>query len=309
MRILSVSWPEYSAVLHGIRRKVFIDEQQVNPQEEWDGLDEPTSTQHFVVLHEEEAIATARLLPDGKLGRMAVLREHRGQGVGCELLHHIISYALSNKFNALFLHAQTHALPFYEKSGFKAYDEEFFEAGIAHRKMKLELGDKRIVDKIYGDQVLRLETVDQFRLHFKQITEAANRTLDILSHHLEKLLYADGGFVEAISGVARYSANSMVRILLRDSAPLNGANHPLVLLAQRLPSRVIIRTLTEQPQNQDMAYVITDRKRLVYFNDESELVGFACYQAAAEAAHQLNEFEHLWDRHSKSDPNLARLHL
>src|SRR5690606_33294016 len=125
--------------------------------EEWDGLDEPASTQHFVVLQDDEAIATARLLPDGKLGRMAVLREHRGQGVGREMLHHIVSYALSNQFKALFLHAQTHALPFYEKSGFKAYGEEFLEAGIAHRKMKLELGDKRIVDELYSDQVLRLE--------------------------------------------------------------------------------------------------------------------------------------------------------
>lgn len=309
MRILSVSWPEYSAVLHGIRHKVFIEEQQVSPYEEWDGLDEPASTQHFVVLQDDEAIATARLLPDGKLGRMAVLREYRGQGVGREMLHHIVSYALSNRFKALFLHAQTHALPFYEKSGFKAYGEEFLEAGIAHRKMKLELGDKRIVDELYSDQVLRLETAEQFRLHMKQITHAANRTLDILSHHLEKPLYADEGFVEAVSRVARYSANSMVRILLHDSAPLNGTNHPLVFLAQRLPSRVIIRTLTEQPRNQDMAYVITDRKRLVYFNNESELVGFACYQAAAESAHQLTEFEHLWERHSESDPNLARLHL
>src|SRR5690606_12528436 len=129
------------------------------------------------------------------------------------------------------------------------------------------------------------ETLDQFRLHLKQITEAANRTLDILSHHLEKPLYAEAGFVEAVSRVARYSANSMVRILLRDSAPLNAASHPLVLLAQRLPSRIIIRTLTEQPQNHDMAYLITDRRRLVYFNNESELVGFACYQAAAESEH------------------------
>ena len=45
------------------------------------------------------------------------------------------------------------------------------------------------------------------------------------------------------------------------------------------------------------------------FTPDGELVGFACYQAAPESAHQLNEFEHLWDRHSQSDPNLARLHL
>lgn len=309
MQILQVSWPEYSPVLQSIRRRVFIEEQGVDQKEEWDGLDEPESTLHFVVLQDESAIATARLLANGKLGRMAVLREDRGKGIGRELLNHIIGCAIDNRMETLFLHAQSHALPFYEKSGFEAYDAEFFEAGIAHRKMKLELDGGRIFETVYGDRVLRLENLDQFNRHLKQVSQAANRTLDILSHHLDKPLYAHDGFVEAVSGVARYSANSMVRILLRDSAPLNGANHPLVSIAQRLPSRVIIRTLTEQPQNADSAYVISDRQRLVYFNDESELVGFACYKAAAESLHQLDEFDKLWERHSQSDPNLARLHI
>lgn len=313
MRVEKAQWAQDRDTIHGIRHQVFVLEQHVSPQEEWDGFDEIETTEHFLV-YESDAntgrpIATARLLRSGKLGRMAVLDSHRNQGVGASLLKYILTTALRNQLDTIFLHAQVHAVPFYEKYGFSCFGEEFVEAEIPHRKMRIRLRSDKLFEVLYRDQVLRLDNIAGFQIHLQQITLVASTNLDILSHHLDKPLYAASPFVQAVSRLARRSPNSQVRILLRDSKPLQGSSHPLVLLAQRLPSRITLRTLQEATQNPETAYVISDRRRLVYFNSEADMVGFANYQAAAESQHQLDEFEHLWHSYSVADPNLARLNL
>jgi len=317
VQVLTVTWPSHSQVLQDIRHQVFIQEQQVSQRDEWDEHDALESTQHFVVVTESSEadpqpvrfVATARVLPSGKIGRMAVLPAYRKQGVGRLLLQSIIQYAIRREVRDLYLHAQTRAIPFYEKCGFTIYDDEFYEAGIPHKKMQLALADDAAIEKLFGDQVLRLVDATAFLPHMQLMTKVAIRTIDILSQCLAKGIFDDSQFVEAISELARRSPNSAVRILLRDSKALHGNTHPLVYLSQRISSRVVIRILTEQPQNPNKGYIISDRKRMVYFNDESSLNGFANYYAAAEALHELDEFNRLWESHSVADPNLARLHI
>ena len=87
-----VSWKDAADALSDIRRRVFIDEQGVPPELEWDGLD--TSAMHVMATSREgEAIGTARLLPDGQIGRMAVLAQWRGTGVGTAMLQRLIAHA------------------------------------------------------------------------------------------------------------------------------------------------------------------------------------------------------------------------
>ncbi len=129
-------WEEVRHLAYPIRLTVFVNEQQVPEELELDD-DDPTAW-HAVLLDHGKAIATGRLLRSGKIGRLAVLKEYRGLGLGGELLNTLVSYGHQEGINQFFLHAQTSATGFYERHGFKAIGPVFNEAGIDHIKMVLE---------------------------------------------------------------------------------------------------------------------------------------------------------------------------
>ncbi|NCX26843.1 MAG: GNAT family N-acetyltransferase, partial [Burkholderiaceae bacterium] len=91
-----------------------------------------------IVFENGKAIATGRLIRDGKIGRLAVLKQYRGQGFGGKLLRALVDHGKNLDILDFYLHAQTSAIGFYERLGFKPIDSEFNEAGIAHIKMVLE---------------------------------------------------------------------------------------------------------------------------------------------------------------------------
>lgn len=131
-------WTSDGARLAQVRRTVFVIEQQVPESEEWDGLD--GSSRHVVALAGDgSAIGTGRLLPDGRIGRMAVLKPWRGRGVGSALLMELMAIARECGYSETRLHAQTHALGFYRKHGYTPVGSVFMEAGIPHYEMRLAL--------------------------------------------------------------------------------------------------------------------------------------------------------------------------
>jgi len=109
------------------------------PEElEWDEID--ARCRHVLAfLPDGEAIGTGRLLPDGHIGRMAVLKAWRGRGAGSAILTLLLRLARQAGFDVARLHAQTHAVGFYAKYGFTVTGDEFMEAGIPHRAMTLRL--------------------------------------------------------------------------------------------------------------------------------------------------------------------------
>lgn len=130
-------WATLGAAAGEIRRLVFIDEQAVPENEEWDGRD--PDCVHFLACREGHTIGTARLLPDGHIGRVAVLEEGRGLGIGLQLMQAAIDCARVQGHREVLLDAQAHALAFYRRLGFQAFGDEFFDAGILHRSMRLIL--------------------------------------------------------------------------------------------------------------------------------------------------------------------------
>ncbi|WP_228111721.1 GNAT family N-acetyltransferase [Zoogloea sp. 1C4] len=131
------SWGELSAQASPIRFTVFVDEQKVPVELELDEFD-PLSC-HAVALAGDEAVGTGRLLPDGHIGRMAVLAGWRGRGVGALLLQALIDEAKRRGMARVVLNAQTHALGFYARFGFVPEGEEYEEAGLPHRTMSRSL--------------------------------------------------------------------------------------------------------------------------------------------------------------------------
>ncbi|CAM3450419.1 GNAT family N-acetyltransferase [Halomonas lysinitropha] len=130
-------WSALGEAASEIRRRVFIEEQQVPQEEEWDGRD--ADCRHFLALHDGTPLGTARLLPDAHIGRVAVLAEARGLGIGVALMRAAIEAARRDGHARVELAAQTHALAFYEPLGFLAHGDEFLDAGIPHRNMHLVL--------------------------------------------------------------------------------------------------------------------------------------------------------------------------
>lgn len=140
-QIRRAHWPEDSALLRQVRESVFVMEQHVPAELEWDGID-AECVHALAVSQDGKAIGTGRLLRDGHIGRVAVLREWRGQGVGKRLMEFLMAEARSRHYPRLLLNSQVSAVPFYERIGFVTRGDEFDEAGIPHLEMTLELAEK-----------------------------------------------------------------------------------------------------------------------------------------------------------------------
>lgn len=132
--IRRVTWADASETLKEIRLRVFVEEQGVPVEEELDGMDEVST--HFLATLDEEPVGVARLMPSGQIGRMAVLVPFRKHGIGASLLSAAVKEARENGLAEPFLHAQTHAIAFYEENGFFAFGDIFLDAGIEHRAMR-----------------------------------------------------------------------------------------------------------------------------------------------------------------------------
>ena len=135
--IEQADWTRQQAIIASIRRQVFIEEQSVPEELEWDGLD--ADAVHLLARVNGQAVGTARMLADGHIGRMSVLKAFRGQGIGRQLINRLLELAAEHGLQAVNLDAQTHALGFYERQGFIAEGEVFMDAGIPHRHMRKRL--------------------------------------------------------------------------------------------------------------------------------------------------------------------------
>lgn len=131
------TWQNLHLAAQDIREKVFIQEQHIPEHEEWDEMDEVSL--HFIVWENNHAIATARLLPNNSIGRVAVLKSYRGLGIGFKLMQEMIFVARQEQRIFLQLSAQVHAISFYEKLGFQCEGSEYLDCEIPHISMQMEM--------------------------------------------------------------------------------------------------------------------------------------------------------------------------
>lgn len=139
VNIRHVNWHEAENLLREARMQVFIEEQHVPVDLEWDGLDESAS--HLLAMFEDHPIACARIVDYKIISRMAVLKHWRGMGLGTALLQEAIKLCKRQDSKAISLSAQTHAIDFYSRAGFKVVSGEYMDANIPHVDMLLALAD------------------------------------------------------------------------------------------------------------------------------------------------------------------------
>lgn len=326
-KIEQLAWPAAKDEASAIRHKVFIEEQGVSTEEEWDEYDH--QAWHLLAyatasadeqaleiidaakqLPSRSALGCARLIPCNnsnqsslekaiKVTRMAVVKEARGLGVGSQLLMRAERIAREQDYSLLYLDAQVSAVEFYKAHGFNSEGEIFMDAGIEHLRMTKSL----------KSDVIRFNSLDQAMALISKHCKQANKQVDIFSQNLNKLIYANEELVSQLSSLARSGRDSRVRILVQDTRALAKSRHPLVTLCQRLPSHMEIKRYLEGAKQEDIAYICCDRSHLVYFADEENIEGFARLDARPESQKILEEFDYLWQKQSCYDPNLKRFSL
>ena len=131
-----VSWRSHRSELESLRTIVFIEEQAVPTTDEWDGMDD-VSTHFLAERNDGTPVGCARLMPDGQVGRLAVLEAERRQGIGRQLMEAVIEFGERQSIGPLHLHAQLHAIKLYESLGFSITGDVFLDAGIEHVPMRL----------------------------------------------------------------------------------------------------------------------------------------------------------------------------
>ena len=134
------NWTEAQSLVKPLRYQVFVIEQKVPEDMEWDEFDE--IAWHAIVTVDNQTVGTGRLILDGhiaKIGRMAVQSSRRNQGIGKSILNALIQNAKEKDAQECILHSQVHAIAFYAKADFEPHGPIFDEAGIPHVEMRLIL--------------------------------------------------------------------------------------------------------------------------------------------------------------------------
>ena len=221
------------AELRTVRETVFVQEQQVPIEEEWDALD-PLCTHVIARDAAGQPIGTGRLTPEHKIGRMAVLRDWRGRGVGEAMLAALLLQARDKKWPLVALHAQVSAEPFYARHGFIPHGGRFWEAGIEHQSMHRALQGSTAVENAAGAIAALTGVATQ-----------ARRYLRIYSRELDPGLLDTAHAIDVLRRFATHTRGGEVQVLLQDAAAPQRSLAPLLTLAQRLPSVFAFREVRE----------------------------------------------------------------
>lgn len=315
-RIKRVTWKESEDELRILREFVFIGEQNVPPELEWDGKDE--SCVHLLAQDEKgRGIGTARMTPEGQIGRMAVLRAWRNRGVGSDMLTALITIARARQKDRVQLDAQTHAIDFYLRHDFIAQGEIFMDAGIPHQHMTrtlppmdvhININDlpKQVLGETRGYIDLKgLEDNKQAAIH---MASQGQRSLNLFTPNLDPRVFDNDEFIEAVKKVALHSPRSRVNILILDPTEVVSRGHRIVELARRISSHVFIHRADSEDHHHVDTFMIVDDVGIIRRAHNDRFEGLAEFNNPAEARLLLKTFNEAWER-SQPEPELRRLHL
>jgi predicted GNAT family N-acyltransferase len=288
--------------LRAVRNAVFVDEQQIPPEIEWDALD-PHSMHLIARDSRHRPIGTARLTPERKIGRMAVLSAWRGQGVGKSLLAALLSEAQKRGWPEVSLNAQVPVIDFYERFGFAKEGAIFIEAGIPHQTMRLKLqplnpAERRIASARRSSvPAAEFDSLEATLSAALEIIADARRSLGIFTPNLEYPLYGHPDAVAAFRQFAIRSRDGCARIIVQDTSNLRGQPHPLLELAQKLPSSFQFRTPVEpEDQQYASAYLFNDRGGYLFRLFGDRYAGVWSPSLPGRNRQLAEEFERYWQR-------------
>ncbi len=335
-RIEVVDWHSCESI-RDIRRAVFIDEQRVPADEEWDADD--AGAVHFLMSTDGHPVGTARLLPDGHIGRVAIMRDWRGHGLGQALMLEVIRHARRAGIDALALSAQTHALEFYRRLGFVIDSDEYLEAGIPHRHMVWR-NDDAISDELEPieftspgrfaihnpDEPARARPVSRQpqRLgiepemldinehdalqHACNLVLQARRSLTLYAPDQALWLFNQREFVACCEEMIVNNSKARIRVLVQDVSKELLLGHSLVRLMHRFPSFCEVRRQHPDLARDPQVHLLVDDAGILMLPKATMRSGFVRYNSRDQVRRYSGRFDELWSS-SQTDPALRRFLL
>ena len=307
------SWDVDQTALRAVREAVFIVEQRIPDEDEWDQQDAPSL--HVLARSAAGApIGTARLTPERAIGRMAVVREWRGRGVGEAMLRTLLEHAAGRGWDELWLNSQVHALPFYARHGFEAEGEPYDECGIPHQRMRRTLAASsgrpdRPPPPVPTSELLRAEGLAAAQGCIDRIVRDARHRLWIYTRDLDRALLDREAFLDEIKRIGLSGRGAMIRILLHDPTTAVRDGHRVLHFAQRLSSYVQMRTpVAEQDRHDPSAFVLNDVGGYFHRTLASRFDGEGNTHGPGRHRQLLEYFGQVWER-SEEDPELRRMTL
>lgn len=276
MEINIVSWEEAQSALRLIRQKVFIEEQRVPEDLEWDGTDKIAT--HLLGKEGNRPVACARITSDGKLGRLAVLKEYRKHGWGSRLLKAAEQYLMEQKKPKLYLNSQANSYYFYFQSGYRPEEEMFWDANIPHIRMQKVLNRPNSISNTF---LLGLDDESHYSdqpaaspAWFQIGSSQSRRSIDIIIKDLAHPLFNNSFCIDNLSQFVRQSQYAQVRVLINKEIP-GLSEHPIMLTQQRLSSRFKVRQIDDATNKEDKDnQILFDLSGYLRFDYQSSYCNF-----------------------------------
>ncbi len=297
--------------LVAVREEVFVREQRVPRDMEIDE-DDPRSLHALARADAGAPIGTGRLSPEGKVARMAVLREWRGRGVGAALLTALLDQARARGIREVRLHAQQDAVDFYLAHGFEAEGEPFEEAGIPHVLMRRTLEPHEPLERQPPPpppepMALRAATREELIAVTLTLLTGARHAMCVLVREIHPQLLDDTACLVQIRRIAISGRGASIRILTQDIARALEDGNRVFDLAQRLPSVFEIRRPVEDADREyPSAFMCVDTGGYLFRPVDREMAAVGSTHAPGRHKELMDYFEEVWAR-SEPWPELRTL--
>ncbi len=313
------SWEQVPPGTRELRYEVFVQEQKVPEEIELDEQD--ASAMHVVATTaSKEVIGCARFFPKENnvvyIGRMAVKKAYRNQGLGDKMLKKAIEGGIvAYQASQFALSAQSHALDFYARNGFLVNSDEYLEAGIPHIKMVLS-APKNLLHALeektlYQHGKTPLVAGEDPASWFFGTPDLGNelatcclfgdiQNIDVFDTDLSHTLYQSSAFIDQLSEVTRTHRRCRVRILLCDDQTIARRPHPLIELARRLTSKISLKVVSTDYPTDDECYLLAGRYNLFYRKCPSEIAGFCDFNRPDRVKVYRDKFDEMWKRAKRS---------
>ncbi len=314
------NWEKSESELCAIRREVFIEEQGVSEQDELDGKDHLYTQVIVRSKNHIEAIGCARISPEGKIGRVAIVKNFRGLGVGQKLME-FCTQAVLEKGQTPKLDAQTSAIGFYESLGYACEGEVFMDANIPHKHMKFALASFFVTQTNTNEssetnyspepQPLRraLKSTQDCEASLLNCLEQSRAELMITCSTALLRLVSSHQFLEALKTKLLTNTDSEVKIVIGSYDSGATLIRSLIDLSRRLPSKLKLKCLNTD-QNDFSALIITNAQNSVEIHlDGEQLTGIQTRLSNAKKELLREEFYRIWDARSFTHPDFKELNL
>lgn len=297
-RVRRADWERDNEALREIRTRVFIEEQDVPPDLEWDELD--AECIHLLAEADGHPVGTGRLTPDGRVGRMAVLAGWRGRGVGARLLAGLMDTGRARGDAQCVLDAQVTAIGFYERFGFRTEGDTFLDAGIVHQRMRLNYGR--------GDDGEVLDGHGELAAGLLRVARAARHEFALYAPDLAPRLTDSAEFADALKTIALSGSRGTVRLLGRDARPLAQSGNAVLRLVTALPTRCAVHLVCEEDEPAEEIYAFNDTGGVFHQPIADTAAGTLVLDSPLAAREMRRRFDPLWER-SEPAPDARRLEL